>query len=271
MNKIGILSGKGHLPIAIGKNLINKEYDVKFFCIEKFYDPKDYRKFNYEVIKLNSLTNIINALKKSNINKIIMAGSVKRPSIKDLKFDLNTFKLIKNYSLQSKGDDKLLSSILLLFEKNGFKILDWKKECKELFSKDVLITKNKPSKKAYLNLKKGLDIFRSLGKVDISQSTIIQNEYILGIEAAEGTDELIRRCATYKKKGDQGILLKLSKYNQNSNLDIPVIGLNTVKLLKKYDYEGVFIDKNKCIILDKNEVIKFCNEKKLFISNVVKN
>ena len=63
------------------------------------------------------------------------------------------------------------------------------------------------------------------------------------MEASEGTDELIKRCYNYKKKGDKGILLKLSKYNQDTRFDVPVIGLKTLKLLKKYDYEGVFVEK----------------------------
>ena len=96
------------------------------------------------------------------------------------------------------------------------------------------------------------------------------NEYVLGIEAAEGTDELIKRCSNYKKKGDKGILLKLSKYNQNSNLDIPVIGLKTVKLLKKHDFEGIFLEKDKCIVLQKKEVIEFCNKNKLFVLTIIK-
>jgi len=270
MTKIGILSGNGKLPLAIGKSLINKDYDVKFFCIDNFYDLKNYKKFNHEIIKLNSLTNIIKALKRSKIDKIIMAGSIKRPSIKDLKFDLNTFRIIKNYSMQSKGDDRLLSSISLLFEKNGFKILDWKRDCKVLFADNDFVTKTKPSKKAIMNLKKGLNVFETIGKKDIAQSIVIQNEYVLGIEAAEGTDELIKRCSNYKKKGDKGILLKLSKYNQNSNLDIPVIGLNTVKLLKKHDFEGIFLEKNKCIVLQKKEIIEFCNENKLFVLTIIK-
>ena len=113
--------------------------------------------------------------------------------------------------------------------------------------------------------------FETIGNADLAQSIIIQNNIILGIEAAEGTDELIKRCYTYKKKGDKGILLKLSKYNQDSNIDIPVVGLETVKNLNEYDYDGIFLERNKCIIIDKEEVIKFCNSKHIFIASVVKN
>jgi len=66
-------------------------------------------------------------------------------------------------------------------------------------------------------------------------------------------------------------LLKLSKYNQNVNFDIPAIGMNTVKNIKKYEFEGLFLEKNKCIILDKEKVIDFCNQNKIFIASVLKN
>ena len=43
-------------------------------------------------------------------------------------------------------------------------------------------------------MKKGLKIFEIIGKADIGQSLIIQNELVLGVECIEGTDQLIKRC-----------------------------------------------------------------------------
>ena len=157
-----------------------------------------------------------------------------------------------------------------MFIKNNFKILDWKNLCKDLFIQDDYITIKKPSKISLQNLTKGLTAFKLIGELDLSQSLIIQNEIILGIEAAEGTDELIKRCYLYKKRGDKGVLIKLSKYNQNSKIDLPVIGLNTVQLLKKYDYEGIFLEKNNCILLERKEVVNYCNKNSFFISGVNK-
>ena len=111
MTKVGILSGGGKLPLLIGKNLIKEKFDVMFFCIEKFSNIKLYKNYNFEIISINSLTKILHNLKKNNIEKIIMAGTVKRPSIKDINFDYNTLKLIKNFALDSKGDDRLISTI----------------------------------------------------------------------------------------------------------------------------------------------------------------
>ena len=91
---------------------------------------------------------------------------------------------------------------------------------------------------------------------------------VLGLEAIEGTDELLKRCKEYKRKDDNGVLFKFSKQNQSNLIDIPLIGLNTMKNLKKYNYEGVFLQKNKCLILDKKKIIDYASQNNLFISSV---
>ncbi|PPR46569.1 MAG: hypothetical protein CFH18_00565, partial [Alphaproteobacteria bacterium MarineAlpha5_Bin8] len=158
-----------------------------------------------------------------------------------------------------------------LFKDKGFIIFDWKKHCKDIFAREKYLTSKTPSNSAISNKDKGLEVFKYIGRVDIAQSLIIQNSNVLGIEATEGTDELIKRCFKYKKRGDKGVLIKLAKYNQNSILDIPVIGFKTVKNILKYQYEGIFLEKNKCIIIDKKKVLDFCNINKIFIATIDKN
>ena len=270
MIKIGIIAGGGHLPIIIGNNLLNKNYQVSYFCIKNFANIENYNDFDNHEIELTSFSLILKCLKENNIDEIIMVGKISRPTIKDIKFDIKTISLIKDYFLESKGDDQLLKSVSNFFIKNGFPLFDWKKICEELFASDDHLTITKPSTLAKKNMTKGLEVFRILGKADLGQSLIVQNQLILGIECIEGTDELINRCGNYKKNNDKGILLKLTKYNQHQILDLPTIGIDTIKNIKKNQYEGIFIEKNKCIILDQDNVIDFCNNNKIFLSTVEK-
>lgn len=270
MSKIGIIAGAGELPKLIGENIIRSGKSVVFFCIEPYVIKNDYKNFETVFIKIEFISKIIKSLKFQKVKKIIMAGHIKRPSLKDIQYDYKTIKFFKEYALQPKGDNKLLLTIVKFFENEGFNFIDWTKECNGLFVKEKYLTLKKPNKISLQNLSKGLQIFKTIGKIDLSQSIIIQNNIVLGIEAAEGTDELIKRCYQYKKKGDKGVLLKLSKYNQDKRFDVPVIGINTLKLLKQYDYEGVFIEKEKLIIVNKDQTIKFCNNNSLFISSVKK-
>ena len=271
MSKVGIISGGGKLPILIGNNLIKKKYEVIFFVIEDYFDKKIYSNLNIIKIKLNSIKKIFNTLKENNIKKIILAGNIIRPSLKDINFDYETINFAKKLLLSKKGDNDLLISITKLFKDKGFEYLDWKIYCSELFSKENNLTITKPSKEACLNLDKALKIFKDYGQLDVGQSIIIQNEIVLGLEAAEGTDNLILRCKHLKKNGDKGVLFKASKYNQSNILDLPTIGMETINLLIKNDYEGVFIEKNNCIIIDKKETINLANSNNLFISTFDKN
>ena len=270
MTKIGIIAGSGKLPLLIGRNLIKKKYQICFFCIKNYANLEDFKNYENIEIEIVSFSKIIKLLKDKNINQLIMAGRINRPSLKDLKFDFKTVGLIKDYFLESKGDDELLKVISNFFLKQGYPLFDWKRICEDLFSDKDYLTNFKPSKDAINNKNKGLAIFKKVGQTDIGQSLVVQNQLILGIECLEGTDELIKRCSNYKKSGSKSILLKLSKYNQHHELDLPTIGLQTFENLNKYNYEGIFIEKNKCVIIEKEKIINFCNENNLFLSTINK-
>ena len=117
-------------------------------------------------------------------------------------------------------------------------------------------------------MSKANSVYQQFRKIDVGQSIVIQNQLVLGLEAIEGTDKLIERCNLYKRKGDKGIILKFSKKDQSNLIDIPLIGLETIKNIKKHNYEGIFLEKNRCLIIDKGKVINYANKNNIFISSV---
>ena len=270
MDKIGIISGGGELPINIGKSLLKKNYQICFFYIKGYSDKSKYDNYENVEITIDSFSKILNLLKEKNIDQIVMAGSIIRPSLNEINFDFNTLGLIKDFILEPKGDDHLLRSIAKFFKNKGYPLFNWKELCNDLFASEDNLTTIQPSNYAIKNKEKGLNIFKKIGEADIGQSLVVQNQLVIGIECFEGTDELIKRCDNYKKSGDKKILIKLSKYNQHSILDVPTIGIQTLKNLKKYNYEGLFIEKNNCIILEKDKSIDFCNNNNLFLATINK-
>ena len=268
MDKIGIISGDGNLPIYIGSTLIKKNFDVTFLLLNSIKNKKVYEKFQNVNINTLSIKKIIKILNTNKIQKIIFAGSIKRPSIGDLGFDLETIKLAKELLLEKKGDNNLLVSIKNFLEKKGFYFFNWIKYCPELFSSEQYLTLIRPSNYANKNLAKAKSIYKDFKKIDVGQAIIVQNQLVLGLEAIEGTDNLIERCNKYKRKGDKGVLVKFSKKNQSNLIDVPLIGLDTLMNLKKFNYEGLFLEKNKCLIIDKQKVINYANKNKIFISSM---
>ena len=67
------------------------------------------------------------------------------------------------------------------------------------------------------------------------------------------------------KNGSGGILIKFPKKKQDLRMDLPTIGLNTLKDCKKIGLKGVVLKSKKNIFLDKSKCINFANRNKIFI------
>ena len=63
-----------------------------------------------------------------------------------------------------------------------------------------------------------------------------------------------------------GILIKYPKKRQDLRIDLPTIGLQTLKDCKKNGLKGIVLKSKKNIFLDKIKSIKFANKNKIFIS-----
>ena len=109
-------------------------------------------------------------------------------------------------------------------------------------------------------------MIKCLGGLDVGQSVIVCDGYVIGIEAAEGTDNLIRRCEYLRKKEKGGVLVKMSKSEQDMRLDMPVIGPDTVFFLAKHGFNGIAIEKEGVIVIKPEETQKLLNDNGLFLS-----
>lgn len=104
--------------------------------------------------------------------------------------------------------------------------------------------------------------------MDIGQSLIIANSYVLGIEAIEGTDNLIKRCAPFLSETKAGVLVKIKKKNQENRIDLPVIGENTIKNVHKANLAGIALEAGSSIIINKARVVEMADELGIFIIGI---
>ena len=80
---------------------------------------------------------------------------------------------------------------------------------------------------------------------------IVKNNRILATEDRYGTKKMFSKL----KKKSEGILIKLPKKKQDLRIDLPTIGLQTLKDCKKYGLKGIVLRSKKNIFLDKAKCI----------------
>ncbi|WP_341748316.1 LpxI family protein [Candidatus Tisiphia endosymbiont of Dascillus cervinus] len=260
---VGIIAGNGLLPISLANSFIKQGGQCYIASLEGEANPVLYQDFTHQFFKIGMVKPIIEYFRKYDVKNIILAGSVNRPNLRSIKVDLMGSRLLARILKQKfLGDDKLLGIVTDFLEEKGFKVVS---------SYEILRTNNDvmtiavPSRIDNTDIELGIKLLDSIGYLDVGQSVIVDNGYIIGIEAAEGTDNLIERCSYLRKNSTGGVLIKMMKKGQDTRIDIPTIGAKTISNLANYAYKGLAIQKDKVIILEIERTIELANECGLFI------
>ncbi|MCC8369634.1 MAG: LpxI family protein [Rickettsia endosymbiont of Oxypoda opaca] len=266
LTKIGIIAGKGALPYLTANNYTKQGGKCYIAAIKGEADTDLIKDFEYKVFKIGMVGEVIHYFKKHNVQNLIFIGGVNRPNFSNLAVDriggLLLFRIIGQKIL---GDDKVLRIIANFFEGYGFKVISNNDIYKNQKYYVYNTTNTLPSDSDERDIELGIKLLNHLSKLDVGQSVIIEDKYVLGIEAAEGTDNLIIRCASLRKKPKGGVLVKIPKLGQDIRLDIPAIGPDTILNLAKYNYNGIAIKANDVIIVEQELTVKLANERKIFM------
>ena len=264
MNKVIFIFGDGNLPKLILRKIKNSNFEFKILVIGK---KKIYKSLNPKFVKLGKVITELKILKKEGFYNILMAGSINRPRLSDINPDFNSIKLLPKFTkiLFEGGDNRLLKFVINELENLNFKILYIHKTFPDLFLGTGNQTKIKIPNSFLNDIHKGNLILKNNSKFDIGQSILIQEGNVIGIEAAQGTDILIKQSLPYMHKIKKGVLIKLIKVKQDLRADLPTIGIKTLKNCLKSGVVGIAYSANKTIFLDKDKIINFCRKNKFFL------
>jgi UDP-2,3-diacylglucosamine hydrolase len=266
MKKLGIIAAKGDLS----KTLINfakLRYEIFIVGVKNEADPILLEEFNHIWISLGEIGKAVDAFNDNKIKDIVFVGSLKKPDIFNLKLDSLGKKLLARI-VKDKffGDNEILSSLTKFLEELGLKVYGAHELIKDLAVSEQLFTETKPNQADLNDIELAKKVVNELGKLDIGQAVIVQNGVVLGVEAIEGTDRLIKRCGEMKFSTDHsGVLLKFSKPNQELRMDLPTIGIQTIKNMHEAGFKGIVIEAERTIFLDKEECITCANLHNMFI------
>jgi DUF1009 family protein len=267
---LGLIVGETGLPKFVIKELLKKNVSFLILDLTKSNIYKKYK--NSYSLKITEIGKAISVFKKNNCKNIIFIGKVERPEISLLKFDRKAlFYLPRLFSVFKKGDGNILKEVIKIFKENKINVLNSMKFTPELIFKDESINKLKTNDADNISISKGVSIIKALSKFDIGQSVIINNGYVLAIEGPEGTDETIKRSLYLSKKyklKNKSILIKFPKANQDLRVDLPTIGLDTIKNCIKANIKGIALKRSQNIILDKDKIINLTKKNNFFIISI---
>ncbi|MGE0753967.1 MAG: LpxI family protein [Alphaproteobacteria bacterium] len=267
--KLAIIAGSGRLPAQLVDACRNSGRPVFVLAFSDVTDPETYSDVPYAVVKLEKVGDAIAALRKAGITELVMAGKVRRPSLIGLRPDKTTARLLAHMGGSFlSGDNALFSSLIAFLEEEGFKIIGADDVMRDLLAPEGIMGRVKPSENSLADIKKGMRIAKELGRLDIGQAVVVENSYVLGVEAAEGTDAMLIRCANLKQEERAGVLVKAKKPRQEARVDLPAIGPATVENVYAAGLTGIAVEAGGSLILDKDQVVSRANKLGIFVMGV---
>ena len=170
-------------------------------------------------------------------------------------------RIIKSSKL---GDAAILKEIINILKRERITVLSSLFFNPELTLKKGIYSKIKPSKDDEDDIKKAIITLYKLGKYSFSQGVVVRNKKVVAIEGRGGTQKMLKRCKNNKFR-NHGVLVKFPKKKQDLRIDLPTVGLKTLKQCKSAGIKGVVLKSKQNVFLEKNKCINFANKNKLFI------
>ena len=270
-NQLAIVAGGGELSRVIIESACQKGWKVTVFAIGDLNIEKNQ---SMSLIEMNRLDigKILKILKSQKIKNICMVGYIPRPnSLRDcLRIQYLNLEilgiLLKSIGILRGGDASLFKKINSLLEKRGYKIIGASEIAPNLTLKGGLQSSKKVSKVEFENIKKAKQCADMTGYLDVGQAVVVKNGRVLAIEAAEGTDAMLKRVACLEGASTRrgGVILKSAQINQDERVDMPTIGPNTIKNIVNANLSGIAITADNVIVLEFQRVIEMIEDNNLY-------
>ncbi len=260
---IGLIFGETDFPVQILKKIKNK----KKYLIIDLSKNKNFRKDrNSHSVSLGQFGKIIKILKQNNCKKVLFAGKVKKPKFSKLRLDLKAIYYMPRIIKSSKlGDAAILKEIINIFKKNKIETISSLSFNPELTLKKGNYSKLRPNREDKVDINKAIKTLNQLGKYNFSQGTVVRNKRVIAIEGKEGTQKMLKKCKNKKLK-NKGVLVKFPKKKQDLRIDLPTVGLKTLKQCKLAGLKGIVLKSKQNVFLEKNKCINFADKNKMFIT-----
>lgn len=266
MRKLAILAGGGDLPVNVAHAAGAKNIDYTVIGLKDFYDQEDRLKANIE-FRIGDVGAILKYLKKQKVDSVCFAGYVHRPNLKAMRLDMGGMKYLPGaIKAAAKGDDALLRYVGGIFEQNGMTLIGPQEISNDDIIEAGVLGEYSADKSVLADIEKARLIALSIGELDIGQGAIVCDGVVLAVEAQEGTDAMLKRVADLPKAirgtttNRRGALVKMLKPGQETRIDLPTIGLETVMGADKAGLAAIAMVEGEGFILNRKELIETANE-----------
>jgi hypothetical protein len=214
-----------------------------------------------EWIRVGQLGRLLKFFRSQGIHHAIMAGQIAPKNLFDLRPDLKALLLLGK--LKQRNAESIFAAIADELAKIEVDLLPATTFLEDSLAQSGLIAGPKLSPRQEQDVELGWNAAKEIARLDIGQTIIVKNGTIVAVEALEGTNQAIKRGGTLAREG--AVMVKVSKPNQDMRFDVPVIGVETVRIAGESGVRVITVEAGKTLLLERDAIIALANSSNMSV------
>ena len=210
---------------------------------------------NVHWITIGQIADGIRWMGSEGYDGAILAGQVNPLSLFRGRFDDE----VKSWlaELPVKNAHSIFGKLIEKIEGAGVKVLPASLYMDDYIPSAGALTKRSLSESEASDLKHAIAVAEDVGRHDIGQSVMVKSGMVVAVEAFEGTNAAIKRGG--KLAGRGSLVFKAARQGHDMRFDIPVVGLKTLKTMKKAKASALVFQAGRLVLLDREDVVRYAD------------
>ena len=267
-SRIAIVAGGGNLPQLLALHLAERGHHVDVIGLANEAEMQ-----TPTLRALGDVEGILRDFEKLGSTHAVLVGWVRqRPRISEAKIGWRTLRalpaLVRGLY---KGDDGMLRAAVGAIEARGVKVVGVHQLWPELVAKEGRIGGPKPTSAELEGAALGQRAAKAVGSFDIGQALVVAGRHIVAVEGLEGTDAMVRRVGDLRRSGrlraaaPSGVLVKVAKPDQETRVDLPSIGPDTVRSCQEAGLSGIVVEAGRSLVLERDATVAAAGDANIFV------
>ena len=260
---LGIIAGNGVYPRLLADAA--RKAGVKKIVAAGFTgetDPALARHVDlFEWMHVGQLNRLLKFFRAQNIHHAIMAGQIAPKNLFDLRPDLKALLLLGK--VKQRNAESIFAAVADELAKIDVDLLPATTFLEDSLAPSGLVAGAKLSRQEEEDVDLGWKTAKEIARLDIGQTVIVKNGTVVAVEAFEGTNEAIKRGGALAREG--AIMIKVAKPNQDMRFDVPVIGVETIRIAAEARLRVIAVEARKTLLLERDAITDLANRSQISI------
>jgi DUF1009 family protein len=212
-----------------------------------------------EWMRVGQLSRLLNFFREQNIHHAIMAGQLAPKNLFDLRPDWKALLLLGR--LKQRNAESIFAAIADELANVDVDLLPATTFLEDSLAPPGLVVGPKLSRREEEDVDLGWKIAKKIARLDVGQTVVVKNGTVVAVEAFEGTNDAIKRGGELARK--DAVMVKVAKPNQDMRFDVPVIGIETIRIAAAARLRVIAVEAGKTLLLERDVIVDFANHSKI--------